>query len=72
MGDASGAGAIFGTTGGVMEAALRTAADILENKDIKEIEYTEIRGEKGIKEANLNINSCCKWFSKCKKDDGTN
>ncbi len=55
MGEATGAGAIFGTTGGVMEAALRTAADILEGTDLKEIEYKQIRGEKGIKEANLNI-----------------
>ena len=55
MGEATGAGAIFGTTGGVMEAALRTAADTLEGKDLKEIEYKEIRGEKGIKEATLNI-----------------
>ena len=55
MGEATGAGAIFGTTGGVMEAALRTAADTLEGKDIKQIEYKEIRGEKGIKEAELEI-----------------
>ena len=55
MGEATGAGAIFGTTGGVMEAALRTAADILEGTDVKEIEYKDVRGEKGIKEAKLNI-----------------
>ena len=55
MGEATGAGAIFGTTGGVMEAALRTAADILEGTDLKEIEYKQIRGEKGIKEAELNL-----------------
>lgn len=55
MGEASGAGAIFGTTGGVMEAALRTATDILENKDLKQIEYKSVRGEAGIKEASLNI-----------------
>ncbi len=55
MGEASGAGAIFGTTGGVMEAALRTAADTLENKDLKEIEYKSVRGEAGTKEATLNI-----------------
>jgi len=55
MGEASGAGAIFGTTGGVMEAALRTAADTLENKDLDKIEYKVVRGEKGIKEATLNI-----------------
>ena len=55
MGEASGAGAIFGTTGGVMEAAIRTAVDTLENKSIDNIEYHEIRGAKGIKQANLNI-----------------
>ena len=55
MGEASGAGAIFGTTGGVMEAAIRTAVDTLENKSIDKIEYQEVRGEKGIKEATLNI-----------------
>ncbi len=55
MGEASGAGAIFGTTGGVMEAAIRTAVDTLENKSIDRLEYKEVRGEKGIKEANLNV-----------------
>ena len=55
MGEATGAAAIFGTTGGVMEAALRTAADTLEGKDIKEIDYKEVRGEKGRKEAELEI-----------------
>ena len=56
MGEASGAGAIFGTTGGVMEAAIRTAVDTLENKSIDRLEYHEVRGEKGIKETSLNIN----------------
>ena len=55
MGDASGAGAIFGTTGGVMEAALRTAADTLEGKNLEKIEYQAVRGEKAIKEATLQI-----------------
>lgn len=55
MGEASGAGAIFGTTGGVMEAAVRTAVDTLEGKSIDKIEYTEVRGEKGIKEATLHV-----------------
>ena len=55
MGEATGAAAIFGTTGGVMEAALRTAADTLEGKDIKAIDYKAVRGEKGIKEAELEI-----------------
>ena len=56
MGEASGAGAIFGTTGGVMEAAIRTAVDTLENKKIEKLEYKEVRGEKEIKEADLTIN----------------
>ena len=56
MGEATGAAAIFGTTGGVMEAALRTVEDILTGKNLERIEYTQIRGEKGIKEATLNIN----------------
>ena len=56
MGEATGAAAIFGTTGGVMEAALRTVEDILTGKNLEKIEYTQIRGEKGIKEATLNIN----------------
>ena len=38
-----------------MEAALRTAADTLEGKDIKEIDYKEVRGEKGIKEATVEL-----------------
>ena len=55
MGEASGAGAIFGTTGGVMEAAIRTAVDTLEGKSMDKLEYTQVRGEKGIKEATLKI-----------------
>ena len=55
MGEATGAAAIFGTTGGVMEAALRTAADILEGKDLGNFIYEEVRGEKGIKKSTVNI-----------------
>ena len=55
MGDASGAGAIFGTTGGVMEAAIRTAVDTLEGKSLEKVEYEVVRGEKEIKEATLQI-----------------
>ncbi len=55
MGEATGAAAIFGATGGVMEAALRTVADTLEGKDLQEIEYTQVRGQKGIKRAELEI-----------------
>ena len=55
MGEATGAAAIFGTTGGVMEAALRTAQDILTGKDLEKIKFEQIRGEKGIKRATINI-----------------
>ncbi len=56
LGDSTGAGVIFGATGGVMEAALRTVADILTGQDLKEIEYMPVRGLDGIKEASVNIN----------------
>lgn len=56
FGDASGAGVIFGATGGVMEAALRTVADILTGEDLEEIEYHDVRGVKGVKEAAVEIN----------------
>lgn len=55
MGEATGAGAIFGTTGGVMEAALRTAADTLEGKDLPKLEYEAVRGGEGRKEATVEI-----------------
>ena len=51
---ASGAGAIFGATGGVMEAALRTAADVLDGKNEK-LEFKEVRGTAGIKEAKYTL-----------------
>ncbi|MBR1423725.1 MAG: [Ruminococcus sp.] len=51
---ASGAGAIFGATGGVMEAALRTAAVTLDG-ECKALEFTEVRGTKGIKEADYTV-----------------
>ena len=55
MGEATGAGAIFGTTGGVMEAALRTVSEELTGKSFQNIDYTAIRGEEGIKRAIVNI-----------------
>ena len=55
MGEASGAGAIFGTTGGVMEAALRTAQDTLTGKDLPKIDFEQVRGGDGIKRATINI-----------------
>jgi NADP-reducing hydrogenase subunit HndD len=53
MGEASGAAVIFGATGGVMEAALRTVAEILEGKSIDKIDYEMVRGVEGIKEATV-------------------
>lgn len=55
MGESTGAAVIFGATGGVMEAALRTVADILTGQDLNEIEYTPVRGLEGIKEATVKI-----------------
>ncbi|MFA9424400.1 MAG: NADH-dependent [FeFe] hydrogenase, group A6 [Sedimentibacter sp.] len=53
LGTYSGAGAIFGATGGVMEAALRTVADILTGKDLEAVEYQAVRGLEGVKEATV-------------------
>ncbi len=55
MGEATGAGAIFGTTGGVMEAALRTAQDTLTGKSLEKIDFKSVRGGDGIKRATVNI-----------------
>jgi len=55
MGNATGAAVIFGTTGGVMEAALRTVADILTGKELKEIDYHAVRGIQGIKTAEVEV-----------------
>ncbi len=56
LGEYSGAGVIFGVTGGVMEAALRTAYFWLTGKEYQEINFTAVRGLEGVKEAALNIN----------------
>lgn len=55
MGDYSGAGVIFGATGGVMEAAIRTVADVLTGEDLEQVDYTAVRGVEGIKEATVTI-----------------
>ena len=55
LGDSTGAAVIFGVTGGVMEAALRTVADILTGQDLKDIEYCDVRGIEGIKEATVSV-----------------
>ncbi|MBU0580716.1 MAG: [FeFe] hydrogenase, group A, partial [Candidatus Margulisbacteria bacterium] len=56
MGDYSGAGTIFGATGGVMEAALRTAHYFVTGENIKNIEIQPVRGLSGVKEGELEIN----------------
>ena len=58
LGEGSGAGMIFGNTGGVMEAALRTTYNILTGKELEEekIEFEPVRGLENVKEAVVNIN----------------
>lgn len=55
MGEATGAAAIFGVTGGVMEAALRTASEILSGEELEDIDFKQVRGEEGIRRAILKI-----------------
>jgi len=55
LGMSTGAGVIFGATGGVMEAALRTVADIVEGKDLDKFDYEEVRGLEGVREATIRI-----------------
>ena len=54
--DYSGAGVIFGVTGGVMEAALRTVYFVLTGKEYEKINFTEVRGLAGVREATIDIN----------------
>ena len=65
IGEYSGAGAIFGVTGGVMEAAIRTAYHILTNQELEPIEFSPCRGLEGIKEATLKINGVTYNFAMC-------
>ena len=55
LGEATGAGVIFGATGGVMEAALRTAVETLTGEELKALEFTEVRGTEGLKEASYTV-----------------
>ena len=55
LGESTGAGVIFGATGGVMEAALRTAVEELTGETLEKVEFTEVRGTEGIKEAVYNV-----------------
>lgn len=56
LGDSTGAAVIFGATGGVMEAALRTAVERLSGEELKSLDFTEVRGTEGIKEASYTVN----------------
>ena len=55
LGESTGAGVIFGATGGVMEAALRTAVEWVTGQPLENIDFKEVRGMKGIKEATYNV-----------------
>lgn len=55
FGEYTGAGVIFGASGGVMEAALRTVVDVLTDQDLDNVEYHNVRGQRGLKEATLQI-----------------
>jgi NADP-reducing hydrogenase subunit HndD len=56
LGSGSGAGVIFGATGGVMEAALRTAVEKLSGEELAKLEFYDVRGMSGIKEASYEVN----------------
>ena len=55
LGQGTGAAVIFGATGGVMEAALRTAAEVITGKELDNPEFTDVRGMEGVKEATYNL-----------------
>lgn len=55
MGEATGAAAIFGVTGGVAEAALRSVSEIMTGKPLEKIEFEEVRGQQGIKRTTIKI-----------------
>ncbi|MFA7492074.1 MAG: NADH-dependent [FeFe] hydrogenase, group A6 [Proteiniphilum sp.] len=56
LGESTGAAVIFGSTGGVMEAALRTAYELYTGKKLDNIDFRSVRGLQGIKEADVNLN----------------
>lgn len=55
LGASTGAAVIFGATGGVMEAALRTAVEVLTGEELGSVEFKEVRGTQGIKEATYQV-----------------
>jgi NADP-reducing hydrogenase subunit HndD len=56
MGESTGAGVIFGTTGGVIEAACRTAYEIFTGKKLERLDFTELRGMEGVRSATIDFN----------------
>ena len=65
FGRRSGAGKIFGATGGVMEAAIRTAYYLITGEDLEELKVQPVRGMKGIKEARIKIGDLGAWCGCC-------
>jgi len=55
LGESTGAGVIFGTTGGVIEAACRTAYEIITKKPLPKIDFTELRGLEGVRSATIDV-----------------
>lgn len=55
LGESTGAGAIFGTTGGVIEAATRTAYEMLTGKSLEDVDFKQLRGLEGVREATVKI-----------------
>lgn len=55
LGESSGASVIFGATGGVMEAALRTAYEVITGEELKDVNFAAVRGVEGIKEATVKV-----------------
>jgi NADP-reducing hydrogenase subunit HndD len=56
LGESTGAGVIFGTTGGVIEAAVRTAYELHTGKDLPRLDFNELRGMEGLREATIDFN----------------
>ncbi|MBC8528954.1 iron hydrogenase small subunit [Christensenellaceae bacterium NSJ-44] len=55
LGDSTGAAAIFGATGGVMEAALRTVYEVVTGKELEDVDFKDVRGIAGVKEAEVDL-----------------
>ena len=56
LGESTGAGVIFGSTGGVLEAALRTVYEKVTNRPLDDVNFTQVRGLDGVKEASVTLN----------------